>query len=165
MSQICFLADHTITRQVIPVIYYRCKNMYAHYRLVWTVLSKPGIACWLKCQTGGQKVASLNPVRSGRRIFFSRVNFVCWLLFGVRSTPVFRQWHVKDPGHSAKSSGGRLFLNILTPLTQRSQTGLTMLLCQYSVGSYQEISSRATCQGILGHGHLSLLSHCRLILA
>ena len=35
---------------------------------------------------------------------------MCWLLFGVRSTPVLRQWHVKDPGHSAKSAGGRLHL-------------------------------------------------------
>ena len=36
--------------------------------------------------------------------FSSRVNFVCGLLFGVRSTPVLQQWHVKDPGHSAKSA-------------------------------------------------------------
>ena len=41
-------------------------------------------------------------VRSGRRISFSRVNFVCRLLFGVRSSSVLPQWHVKDPGHSAK---------------------------------------------------------------
>ena len=33
------------------------------------------------------------------------------------------QWHVKDPGHSAKSAGGRLHLNMHTPLTQRSQSG------------------------------------------
>ena len=28
--------------------------------------------------------------------------------FGIRSTPVLPQQHVKDPGHSAKSAGGRL---------------------------------------------------------
>ena len=28
-----------------------------------------------------------------------------------RSTPVLLQWHVKDPGHPAKSAGGRLHLN------------------------------------------------------
>ena len=28
--------------------------------------------------------------------------------FGIRSTPVLTQKHVKDPGHSAKSAGGRL---------------------------------------------------------
>ena len=29
------------------------------------------------------------------------------------------QWHVEDPGYSAKSAGGRLNLNTHTPLTQR----------------------------------------------
>ena len=33
--------------------------------------------------------------------------------FGIRSTPVLPQQHLKDPGHSAKSTGGRLQLNIL----------------------------------------------------
>ena len=28
------------------------------------------------------------------------------------SPPVLPQWHVKDPGHSAKSAGGRLYLNM-----------------------------------------------------
>ena len=31
--------------------------------------------------------------------------------FGILSTPVLPQQHVKDPGHSAKSAGGRLQLN------------------------------------------------------
>ena len=35
--------------------------------------------------------------------------------FGVRSTPVLLQWHVGDPGHSAKGEGGRLQLNTHTP--------------------------------------------------
>ena len=61
-----------------------------------------------------RKVASSNPGRSGGRIFFSRVNFVCWLLFGVRSNLVLLQRHVKDLGHSAKSAGGRLHLNAHT---------------------------------------------------
>ena len=34
------------------------------------------------------------------------------LLFCVRSTPVLPLWHVKDPGHSAKSAGGELSENI-----------------------------------------------------
>ena len=34
---------------------------------------------------------------------------------GIRSTPVLPQQHVKDPGHSAKSAGGRLQLNAHTP--------------------------------------------------
>ena len=35
--------------------------------------------------------------------------------FGFRSTRVLPQYHVKDPGHSAKSPGGRLQLNTHTP--------------------------------------------------
>ena len=35
--------------------------------------------------------------------------------FGIRSTPVLPQSHVKDPCHSAKSAGGRLQLNMHTP--------------------------------------------------
>ena len=96
---------------------------------------------------------------------FSRVNFVCWLLFGVRSTPVLLQWHVKDLGHSAQSVGGRLHLNTHTSLTQPSRNGLAMPLFRHSVGTYLETSSRATCQGTFGHGRLSLMSHCGLILA
>ena len=111
-------------------------------------------------QSHDQNVASLNPGRGSRRIFFSRVNFWCLLLFGVRSTPVLPQWYVNDPGHSAKSAGGKLHLNKLTtPLTQWSQNGLTMPLCRHSVGTYQETSSHATRQGTLSHSHLSLLSH------
>ena len=61
-------------------------------------------------RTRNQKVASSSPGRSGGRIFFSRVNILCWLLFGVRSTPVLLHLHVEDPGHSAKSAGGGLHL-------------------------------------------------------
>ena len=32
--------------------------------------------------------------------------------FGIRSIPVLPQQHVKDPGHSVKSAGGRLQLNM-----------------------------------------------------
>ena len=85
-------------------------------------------------------------------------------LFCVRSTAVLPQWHIKDPGHSAKSAGGRLHLNTNTPLTQRSRSGLTMPLSGQSVGTYPETSSHATCQGTIGHSRLNSLSHCGLIL-
>ena len=88
---------------------------------------------------------------------------MCGLLFGVRSTPVLPQWHVKEPCHSAKSAGGRLHLNTHTPLTQRSRSGLTMPLSRHSVGTYPETSSHATCQGTLSHSRLSSLSRCGLI--
>ena len=134
----------------------------------WTLISNQlgaGISSWQECQTCDQKVMSLNPGRSGRRIFCSRINFVCQLLFGVHSIPVLPQCHVKDPGHSVKSAGGRLHLNMHTFLTQCSRSGLTMPLSRHSVGTYQETRSHATRQGTLGHSHLSLLSHCALILA
>ena len=127
----------------------------------------PRIACWLERWTRDRNVASSNPGRSGGRIFFSRVNFVCWLLFGVRSTPVLPQWrHVKDPGHSAQSAGSGLHLNTHTPLTQRSRNGLTMPLSRQSVGilSGNELT-RNSSGSTRGDSRLSSLSHCALILA
>ena len=40
-----------------------------------------------------------------------------------------------------------------------------MPLSRHSVRTYSETSSHATCQGTIGHSHLSSLSHCGLILA
>ena len=80
--------------------------------------------CWESLlkerQTHDWKVTSSNPGRSGEGIFFSTVNFLCWLLFGVSSTPSYCS-------HCAKSADGRLHLNLHTPLTQRCRSGLTML--------------------------------------
>ena len=78
---------------------------------------------------------------------------------------VLPQWHIKDPGHSAKSAGGGLHLNTHTTLTHRSRSGLTMPLSRQSVGTYQETSSHATRQETLGNSRPSSLSHCGLILA
>ena len=132
---------------------------------LYFVSYKGGITCWYNHRTRSRKFASLNPGRSGRRIFFPAFNFVCWLLFGVHFTPVLSQWHVKDPGHSAQSAGGRLHLNTHTPLTQRSRSGLTIPLSRNSVGTNPETCSHATCQGAFGYSHLSSLSHCGRILA
>ena len=49
------------------------QNFFATWR-VW-------IAQWLERRTRDRNVAGSNPWRCGRRIFFSRVNFLCWLLF------------------------------------------------------------------------------------
>ena len=96
---------------------------------------------------------------------FSESTLCTGSLFGVYSTPMLPQWHIKDPSHSAKSAGDRLHLNMHTPLTQPSRSGLTMPLSRHSVGTYQETSSHATRQGTLGHSCLSLISHSGLILA
>ena len=107
------------------------------------------------CQTCHWKVANSNPGRNDGRTLFSGVNFVRWLLFRVCSTPMLLQWHLKDLRHSAKSAGGRLDLNMLTPLTQRSWSELTMQLFRHSVGTYPETHSHATCQATFGHSHLT----------
>ena len=123
-----------------------------------------GLACWWERWTRNQKVAGSNPGRSSK-IFFSRVYFVCWLIFGVCSTPVLPQWHIKDPSHSAQSAGGRLHLNMRTPLTPWSQSGLTMPLSRHSLGTYREMRLHATCQGTVSHSPFSSPSPCGLILA
>ena len=138
-------------------------HLVMSFRVDWTLGS--GIACWLERQTHDQKVVSSNPGRSDGTVFFSRVNFVCWLLIGVHSTPWLPQWHVKDPSHCAKSADDKLHLNMHTPLTQQSQSGLTLPLSRYSVGTYPETSSHTTHRGTLGHSCLSSRSRCGLILA
>ena len=56
------------------------------------------------------------PVGAVRAEFSSpRSTFCADSNFGIRSTPMLPQWHVKDPSHSAKSAGGRLQLNSHTP--------------------------------------------------
>ena len=52
--------------------------IYHHF-----LLSIPGagIAQWLERRTRDWKVAGSNPCWNGGRIFFSRVDFLCWLLF------------------------------------------------------------------------------------
>ena len=46
------------------------------YSYMWA-----GIAQWLEQRTHDWKVAGSNPCRSGGIIFFSGVDFLCWLLF------------------------------------------------------------------------------------
>ena len=40
-----------------------------------------GVAQWLECRTRDWKVVDSNPCRCSGKIFFSRVDFLCWLLF------------------------------------------------------------------------------------
>ena len=65
-------------------------------------------------RTRDRKVAGSNPSRSGGRMLFSGASCAD-SNFAVRYTPVLPQQHVKDPGHSAKSAGGRLQLNTHAP--------------------------------------------------
>ena len=52
---------------------------------------------------------------AGEFIYLPGSTFCADSYFGIRSTPVLPQQHVKNPGHSAKSAGGRLQLNTHTP--------------------------------------------------
>ena len=58
-------------------------------------------------------------------IFSTLVFIICCQCLTLSRLSVF---HSDDPGHSAKSAGGRLHLNMYTPLTQQSWNGLTMVL-------------------------------------
>ena len=49
--------------------------------LITGVVLGAGIAQWLEHRTRDWKVAGSNPCWNGGRIFFSRVGFLCWLLF------------------------------------------------------------------------------------
>ena len=71
------------------------------------------MACWLERRTRDRKVASSNPGRSGGKVFSSPESTLCVDSYSVSvPPPVLPQRHVKDPGHSAKSAGGRLHLNL-----------------------------------------------------
>ena len=114
----------------------------------------------LKHRTRDLKVASSNPGRNGGRIFFSKVNFVCWLSFDVRFTPVLLQRHIKCPSHSAKSAGGRLHLNTTHIFDPTKSEWADYAAVQAQCGNLSGTSSHATRLGTLGHSCLSLLSHC-----
>ena len=115
-----------------------------------------GRLSWLEHQTQNGTVVSLIPGRIIRRISLSRVDWLRWLLFGVHSTPASLPWHIKDPSHCAKSAGGKLHLNIHTPLTQHR---VCWLCCPGIVGEPTwESNSQAVHQGTLGHNHLGCLS-------
>ena len=113
-------------------------------------------------RTRDRKIASSNPGRSGGKIFLllSQLSELTFIRcpFHPRVTVVAR----KRPGHSAKSAGGIVHLSTHTPLTQRSQSGLTMLLSRHSVGTYSERRSCKTCQGTFSRIK-SEISVCKLI--
>ena len=54
-------------------------DSYRHTILMHGDSSGTGIAQWLEHRTRDWKVQSSNPCRSGGIIFFSRVDFLCWL--------------------------------------------------------------------------------------
>ena len=126
-------------------------------------ISADGIACWLERWTCHRKVASSNPGWSSGRIFFSRANFLCWLLFGVCSTPMLLTAACKRSQSFCQKC--RWQVTPKNAYTFDPTSGLTMPISRHSVGTYEDTSSHATHQETLGHSCLSSLSHCELILA
>ena len=76
-----------------------------HFKLVFNVSSV--VEQW----TGDWKILGSSSSTSGRRNVFSRVNFLCWLLFLYPFHPMLLQQHITDPGHSAKCAAGKLQIN------------------------------------------------------
>ena len=78
------------------------------------------IAPLVEQQTFDQRVVGSVPSRSGGRFFFSPELTFCADSYSM-SVPLLcslPQWHIKDPGHSAKSAGGRLQINRHAHFTQ-----------------------------------------------
>ena len=74
-----------------------------------------GIAQWLEHRTRDWKVGGSNPCWNGGRIFFSRVDFLCWLLFRYPFHPRVTTVARKKSRSFCQSAGGRLQLNTHTP--------------------------------------------------
>ena len=68
-------------------------------------------------RTRDRKVESSSSGRSAGRVFFYRVKFSVLTPIRCPFHPVLPQWHVKDPDHSARSTGDRLHLNTHTTFT------------------------------------------------
>ena len=115
----------------------------------------------VESRTSHRKVASSNPGLSGGRIFFSSRLSVLTLIrcpFHPRVTIVAR----KRPRPFCQKCRWQVTPKYAYTLDQRSRSGLTMLMCRHSVGTYPETSSRATCQGTPPPPPFFLASHLSL---
>ena len=62
-------------------IYYMYTHTHIYMAYAWSTFWGVGIDQWLEHQTCDWKVTGPNPCRSSRINLFSRINFLCWLLF------------------------------------------------------------------------------------
>ena len=82
------------------------------------VPNKPSRFCGSKATcllTSANSTEMLSSLSSGELQCNKNRNY-----FGIRSTPVLPQQHVKDPGHSAKSASGTLQLGTHAPYVERA---------------------------------------------
>ena len=88
LSLICQMTSEDIKHQLIIIktrVAYNNSLLACKYKVYKLhqryILKGAGIAQWLERWTRDWKVAGSNPCWNGGRIFFSRVDFLCWLLF------------------------------------------------------------------------------------
>ena len=89
MLYLCLHVSHTHARTHAHTERYKvCRDCYCVSTIKTTYIIThlfccrgAGIAQWLEHWTRDWKVAGSNPCWNGGRIFFSRVDFLCWLLF------------------------------------------------------------------------------------
>ena len=92
-------------------------------------------------RTLDRKVAASIPVRSGGRMFFSKVNFFCADSYSVSvSSPCYHSVTSKIPiilkkKQQHKTAGGRLQTNMHTHETEQGRGGLIMLP-RHGIGTY-----------------------------
>ena len=86
LGQHSALWTETYTNINVTVLYpvKKYHELMAQYNITMQTIERisgAGIAQWLEHRTRDWKVAGSNPCWNGGRIFFSRVDFLCWLLF------------------------------------------------------------------------------------
>ena len=124
------------------------------------------IAPLVEQQTCEQRVVGSVPSGSGGRFFFSRVIFLCWLLFHVCSTSAFVTTvaHKRPWSFCQKSAGGRLRINRHAHFTQWGWMGW---LCCPGIAQ-ESIRENGLPHKLIRErlsSHLGLASHHGLILA
>ena len=83
-------------RTLWPCCYFLCRFTYSYW---WA-----GIAQWLERRTRDRKVSCSSPGRNGGRNFFSRVSFLCWLLYRCSVHPrVTLVAHIKSQSFCQKN--------------------------------------------------------------
>ena len=78
---ICILSCNAIGRPEYCTALTNYLTRYIPIYIIYKYNLGAGIAHWLERRTRDRKVAGSNPCWSGGRILFSRVHFLCWLLF------------------------------------------------------------------------------------
>ena len=129
------------------------------FLFLWRIFRRDS---WLiEHRTRDRKVASSNPGRSGGESFLLHSWLSVLTLVGCPFHPVLRHWHVKDPGHSAQSAGGRLYLNTHTPLTIHPWPNEVEVgwLCRCPGIAWEAIRKRAHTQLVREHS-ATVISAC-----